>query len=91
LCFEVTHFSLLFAALEKYPNATIDSVFCQQCFKKVASDLAFEYRKSIPDADLPPEVVARPKCHWGKNCRTATHNSSHAGRYNHICEQTRNQ
>ena len=75
--------------LPTHPGATADSLFCPQCFKKVASSLAYEYRAAIPKDDLPADVTSRHDCHWGRNCRTAPHNASHAGRYNHICAQTR--
>ena len=78
-------------ALPDFPNASLDSYCCSGCTKKVASDLAYEYRRAIPRDDLPAEVTARSDCHWGKNCRTAPHNASHAGRFNHVCPQTRNQ
>ena len=76
-------------SLPTHPGATADSLFCPQCFKKVASSLAYEYRAAIPKDDLPADVTSRHDCHWGRNCRTAPHNASHAGRYNHICAQTR--
>jgi E3 ubiquitin-protein ligase CHFR len=74
---------------ETFPNATRDTYMCTTCFRKLAGDLCYGYRKAIPAADLPAAVTARPNCHWGHKCRTQSHNQAHAQRFSHICDQTR--
>lgn len=67
----------------------INTPICFDCGLKNFQDLAYCYRRDIPNEDLPAEVTARPNCHWGKNCRTQRNKPDHAKRFNHICEQTR--
>lgn len=62
-----------------------DSVMCAACLCLVYGELAYKYRTEIAG----PIGPARPDCHWGHNCRTASHNASHAQRFNHVCDQTR--
>lgn len=66
-----------------------NTALCYACGLRKFKDLAYLYRFSIPNKDLPAEVTSRPNCHWGKNCRTQRHNMGHAQRFNHICDQTR--
>ncbi|XP_021355138.1 E3 ubiquitin-protein ligase CHFR-like, partial [Mizuhopecten yessoensis] len=66
-----------------------DTPLCYPCALRKFKDLAYLFRFSIPKANLPGEVTARPDCHWGKNCRTQRHNINHAQRFNHVCDQTR--
>ena len=76
--------------MESFPSATADSYFCNGCAKKCYSELSYDFRKSIPKDELPADVTSHPDCHWGFKCRTAPHNASHAGRFSHVCPQTRN-
>ena len=44
------------------------------------------YRYCVDNKDkFPKEIKNRNDCHWGINCRTMTHNKSHADRFNHMC------
>ncbi|KAF8588474.1 hypothetical protein K439DRAFT_1658483 [Ramaria rubella] len=70
------------------PNAW----FCQQCVNNVASEMLFHWwsqqrRDSLERQD--GLVVSKPNCWYGRECRTQTHNDSHAERHNHVCENTR--
>ncbi|XP_028410485.1 E3 ubiquitin-protein ligase CHFR-like [Dendronephthya gigantea] len=73
------------------PELSSIFILCYRCALKNLKELAFQFRRDIPNEELPAAVTSRPHCHWGKNCRTQTNpnNPHHASRYNHICEQTR--
>jgi len=67
-----------------------DVLVCQPCALKVMKELVYQFReKDVDPADLPPAIVARQNCWWGRNCRTAITRSAHAAKLNHICAQTR--
>ncbi|CAH1801152.1 unnamed protein product [Owenia fusiformis] len=66
-----------------------NAVLCYGCALKNFKDLVYNYRKNIPNGELPATVTARADCHWGKSCRTQRHKPHHAANLNHICEQTR--
>jgi len=67
-----------------------DSLVCRSCALKVMKELIYQFReKDVDGSDLPPAVVARADCWWGRNCRTALCKPAHAERLNHICTQTR--
>ncbi|XP_059176210.1 E3 ubiquitin-protein ligase CHFR-like isoform X2 [Physella acuta] len=67
----------------------INTPVCYACGLRNFKDLAYYYRKNIPNDELPAEVRSRPNCYWGKNCRTQRNKPEHARRFNHICDQTR--
>jgi E3 ubiquitin-protein ligase CHFR len=62
---------------------------CRQCFDKIFSSLAYQYRAAIPNASLPEAVTQRTNCWYGNGCRTQQHNRQHAARLNHICQPSR--
>lgn len=64
---------------------TADSSVCHRCFEGAFKALVYEYRASIPPAELPDAVRSRQNCWYGTGCRTQTHNPSHCERLNHIC------
>merc|ERR1712130_345823 len=70
-----------------HPTLTPDTPVCARCVTTLVTELAFQYRKAIPNSKLGPEVTGRQDCYWGKNCKTQTHNMRHAKNFNHICEQ----
>ncbi|CAB3995649.1 E3 ubiquitin- ligase CHFR [Paramuricea clavata] len=74
-----------------YPELNSNFILCNGCALKNLKELAFQFRRDIPRAELPAAVTSRADCHWGKNCRTQTNptNPHHASRYNHVCEQIR--
>ncbi|KAK6968516.1 E3 ubiquitin-protein ligase CHFR [Biomphalaria glabrata] len=67
----------------------INTPVCYSCGLRNFKDLAYFYRRDIPESDLPDEVKSRPNCHWGRNCRTQRNKPDHSKRFNHICEQSR--
>ncbi|KAJ7309703.1 hypothetical protein JRQ81_007763 [Phrynocephalus forsythii] len=67
---------------------TGETVLCYCCGLRSFRELAYQYRQSIPAAELPAAVTSRPDCYWGRNCRTQV-KAHHAMKFNHICEQTR--
>ncbi|KAF9165833.1 hypothetical protein DFQ26_009278 [Actinomortierella ambigua] len=48
----------------------------------------YQWRKNIDPAQLPPRVITRSNCWYGRGCRTQHNplNPGHAERLNHICE-----
>jgi E3 ubiquitin-protein ligase CHFR len=68
-----------------------DAVLCRNCTMTVFSDLVFDYRKSIPQDQLPRSVTGRADCWYGRDCRTQSHNSRHASSFNHACDNTSHQ
>mmetsp|Transcript_2466 Transcript_2466/g.9281 ORF Transcript_2466/g.9281 Transcript_2466/m.9281 type:complete len:638 (-) Transcript_2466:5059-6972(-) len=69
--------------------ADVNDICCFNCANTIFKDLVYDYRKDIPSTDLRSSVtVNRPDCWFGSECRTQSRNSSHAQRYNHICENT---
>ncbi|XP_050409381.1 E3 ubiquitin-protein ligase CHFR isoform X1 [Patella vulgata] len=66
-----------------------DAIICYACALRYFKELAYQYRRDIPNTDLPEAVTKRPDCYWGKNCRTQRNKPAHALTFNHICEQTR--
>jgi len=72
---------------EKSGNAVTQTAkLCADCRDGCVAALAYQYRAAIPSEQLPPALSARPDCWHGRACRTQRHNSSHAARFNHICE-----
>ena len=53
-------------------------ILCFSCGLRCFKELVYQYRKEIPNEDLPNEVANRGDCYWGKNCRTQHHNPMHA-------------
>ena len=81
-------FSSWILPVTTHPGLSPDSPVCGPlCASQVVPELAFQYRQSIPNSKLPPEVTRRTDCYWGKNCKTQNHNLAHAKKLNHICEQ----
>ena len=70
-------------------SLTLTSSVCQPCFSRGVNHLLLQYRKAIPNSELPEAVTRRQNCWYGQGCRTMTHNRQHAERLNHICEATR--
>ncbi|XP_070573140.1 E3 ubiquitin-protein ligase CHFR-like isoform X2 [Ptychodera flava] len=68
-----------------------DVRICYPCGLRNFKELAYQFRRDIPRSELPASVTSRPDCYWGKNCRTQRSRPHHAGRFNHICEQTRHE
>ena len=62
---------------------------CNLCIPAVFKSLVYEYRKRIDKNSLPEEIKNRKDCHWGKNCKTQSHNLLHCKKFNHVCDQTR--
>jgi len=62
---------------------------CRGCTSSVLQSLAYSLRERIPETELPARARGRPKCWYGRNCRTQNHKPQHAERLDHICEQTR--
>ncbi|MCO5584357.1 hypothetical protein L7F22_038283 [Adiantum nelumboides] len=60
--------------------------FCNQCEEIVINHLLYEFRVSVPKAQLPSDAAGREDCWYGRLCRTQSHRDSHARRYNHCCE-----
>ena len=69
-------------------QAVADAHSCGDCFKKILTELLYQYRAAIPNVDLPSDVTGRSDCWYGKECRTQSNpaNPAHAVRLNHICE-----
>lgn len=61
---------------------------CDTCWKDLWFQMVFYYRTQV-NFDMPKAIKDRPDCYWGVNCRTMSHNTDHARRYNHILFQTR--
>ncbi|KAF8491290.1 hypothetical protein JB92DRAFT_3100544 [Gautieria morchelliformis] len=62
-----------------------DAWFCFQCVAHVTSQGLFEWWVSERRSSLERQdgiLVARPDCWYGRECRTQTHNDSHAERFN---------
>ncbi|XP_063718012.1 E3 ubiquitin-protein ligase CHFR-like isoform X2 [Symsagittifera roscoffensis] len=68
---------------------TADTIICRQCAIRSAGLLCYEYRKRIPEDQLPRTVTNRPNCWYGRNCLTQRTRDHHARNFNHICDQTR--
>ncbi|KAG5485451.1 hypothetical protein LSCM1_07535 [Leishmania martiniquensis] len=62
-----------------------DSPVCQRCVAVVLAGLLFHYRRQIAPEELPESVTQRPKCFYGKECRTQFRQQQHAHQFNHIC------
>eukprot|EP01006_Ploeotia_vitrea_P022831 TRINITY_DN55253_c0_g1_i1.p1 TRINITY_DN55253_c0_g1~~TRINITY_DN55253_c0_g1_i1.p1 ORF type:complete len:717 (-),score=79.01 TRINITY_DN55253_c0_g1_i1:79-2229(-) len=62
---------------------------CARCAHRVYIELLPKYRMSLDPSKLPPAVIARPDCWYGKNCRTQFHKPHHAKQFNHICSQSK--
>ncbi|XP_047142431.1 E3 ubiquitin-protein ligase CHFR isoform X1 [Hydra vulgaris] len=73
----------------KAANINSEDILCYCCVLTLLKELAYQYRVNIPSSELPVDVVNRPNCYWGNNCRTQTHSPNHARKFNHICTQTR--
>ena len=63
-----------------------DSHVCNDCFSTVWSDFIYRYRTSV-QSSMPTSVKRRGNCWYGKECTTQAHNSTHAQKYNHICDK----
>lgn len=68
---------------------TPTSITCRYCAEHIFSELCYLYREELQVDVLPAAVTGRPDCWYGRECRTQSHNRSHAVRLNHICPQTR--
>ncbi|XP_077378368.1 E3 ubiquitin-protein ligase CHFR isoform X2 [Festucalex cinctus] len=69
-------------------HISANAILCLCCGMTVFKELAYKYRQNIPPSELPDDVLSRPDCYWGRNCRTQV-KAHHAMNFNHICEQTR--
>ncbi|XP_077417455.1 E3 ubiquitin-protein ligase CHFR [Vanacampus margaritifer] len=69
-------------------HISANAILCLCCGLMVFKELAYKYRQNIPSSELPDDVLSRPDCYWGRNCRTQV-KAHHAMNFNHICEQTR--
>eukprot|EP00112_Aurelia_sp_Birch-Aquarium-sp1_P013541 Seg2876.1 transcript_id=Seg2876.1/GoldUCD/mRNA.D3Y31 product="E3 ubiquitin-protein ligase CHFR" protein_id=Seg2876.1/GoldUCD/D3Y31 len=78
-----------YTVVQCQPGLSSTDILCFSCGLRCFKELVYQYRKDIPNEDLPTDVANRSDCYWGKNCRTQHHNPMHASRYNHVCEQTR--
>ncbi|EWC46259.1 hypothetical protein DRE_04430 [Drechslerella stenobrocha 248] len=65
---------------------TSDSYICTNCIVRVWERYVGEYM--ITQRDRLGYTDTRPKCWYGKNCRTQRYNSDHCARLNHLCEET---
>ncbi|GBG59520.1 hypothetical protein CBR_g38543 [Chara braunii] len=62
---------------------------CQGCVPLIWRELVYKYRAAIPNSELPPEVVAKVNCWYGRECRTQHRSEEHARRLNHVGPNTR--
>jgi len=71
-------------------NVTSRDKMCSECSRNFYSNgPLYQWRKALDPARLPPHVVARNDCWYGRECRTQYNrgNPGHAQRLNHICEK----
>uniref|UniRef100_A0A7S0FBG8 RING-type domain-containing protein n=2 Tax=Pyrodinium bahamense TaxID=73915 RepID=A0A7S0FBG8_9DINO len=66
-----------------------DLLACRPCAVAVAHGVVYSLRERIPEGELPERARGRPRCWYGRHCRTQGHKPEHAQRLDHICEQTR--
>ncbi len=59
-------------------TVTPPTVVCHVCAKDLLKKLAYDYRKTIPEGELPAGMAGRPDCYWGIECRTQYTNPNHA-------------
>lgn len=45
------------------------SYACGKCANKIFGDIVYNYRENIKREDLKYEVISRPDCYYGRNCR----------------------
>ena len=57
---------------------TTATVICFKCANDVLKKLAYDYRKTIPNDELPVSATSRIDCYWGRECRTQFTNPAHA-------------
>lgn len=62
---------------------------CYSCALKNFRDLAYLYRRDIPQTDMRKEHATREDCHWGRDCTTQYHKLIHSSKYNHVCERVK--
>ncbi|KAF8604556.1 hypothetical protein BDV93DRAFT_91127 [Ceratobasidium sp. AG-I] len=68
----------------------LDEKVCQDCASDLVEASMFDWWLSKrSNAGLSAEVLSRPDCWYGIECRTARHNITHAQGLNHICRSTR--
>ncbi|KAG0051249.1 hypothetical protein BGZ83_003956 [Gryganskiella cystojenkinii] len=71
-------------------NVTSSDKLCRECARDFFSNgPLYQWRKNLDPNLLPPRVVARSDCWYGRECRTQFNrgNPAHAERLNHICEK----
>ncbi|GJJ71106.1 E3 ubiquitin-protein ligase CHFR [Entomortierella parvispora] len=71
-------------------NVTSRDKVCFACSRNFyGNGPLYQWRKTLDPARLPPHVVARSDCWYGRECRTQHNraNPGHAQRLNHICEK----
>ena len=68
------------ALLSDQNRYRIDSTqtLCYACGLRNFKELAFQFRRDIPNKELPDKVTSRSDCYWGRNCRTARNKPHHA-------------
>ncbi|XP_053376262.1 E3 ubiquitin-protein ligase CHFR-like [Mercenaria mercenaria] len=77
------------AAQRNLHKLTSETPVCYNCGLQNFKELAFQYRKTLKQQDLPDKAQNRPDCYWGYKCRTQKNKPHHARNFNHICDQTR--
>ncbi|KAL4223431.1 hypothetical protein ACF0H5_016902 [Mactra antiquata] len=68
---------------------TTETPVCYGCGLNSFKQLAFQYRRTLKQEDLPDKALNRADCYWGHKCRTQRNKPHHARNFNHICDQTR--
>ena len=58
--------------------SSTSTITCHSCALVSLKELAYLYRKDIPNSHLPDDVTRRIDCYWGKECRTQFNKTSHA-------------
>jgi E3 ubiquitin-protein ligase CHFR len=67
---------------------TQQSYICLNCSGMLWNELIYRYREKIENL-VPAHVQSRPKCWYGKECRTQRTKPIHAQKYNHIGDNQR--
>ncbi|KAF8320540.1 uncharacterized protein EI90DRAFT_3080531 [Cantharellus anzutake] len=73
------------AGWKEDPNTRV----CEQCISRVIKDQIHRWwERERSRGNLDPSIISLENCWYGRECRTQTHNMSHAERYNHVCDNT---
>ncbi|KAJ3996684.1 hypothetical protein F5050DRAFT_1807507 [Lentinula boryana] len=70
---------------QNLPDWTEDDYLCEDCFRSFLFENLWLWWRHVKSGSEP----LKDNCWYGYNCRTQTHNSTHAQKLNHLCEQTR--